>query len=54
MNVQVNRTEKINKILEKINILFTLHVMHNSGYCIIPFKFIIANRDAKQYCRGCL
>jgi len=23
--------------------------MHNSGYCIIPFKFIIGNKDVKQY-----
>jgi len=43
MNVQANRTEKINKI--------NIYITYNLGYCIIPFKFIIiiGNRDAKQY-----
>jgi len=41
MNVQANRTEKINKI--------NIYTTHKLGYCIIPFKFIIGNRDAKQY-----
>jgi len=39
MNVQENRTKKINKM--------NIYITHNLA--IIPFKFIIGNSDAKQY-----
>ena len=50
MKVQATRTEKIDK-----NSIHITNLSLRITYAIIPFKFIIGNRDAKQsraYAKG--